>query len=296
MTYLDAMQTAMTQRQRQRGFTLIEAIMVITITGIIAGVVALFMRTPIQSYFDVERRAEMTDTADTALRRIGRDVRLALPNSVRVRDDDEGRAIEFLQTRTGGRYRAAADPSKATGSPPGNDPLQFESVDENSFDLLGQAITFKSGDWIVFSNFGIPGNDAYEDAPSNRRDYNGPIGTDQTNVQISPDNPLPLSSASPGHRFQVVDTPVTYRCDDKILTRYWDYSISSTQLKNPPTDGLNKDGPLSAVLAQGDKIKCIFTYTVGVSQRNSLVSMQISITKKGETVSLYHEVHVSNAP
>ena len=76
------MQTAMTQRQR--GFTLIEAVMVITITGIVAAMVAIFIRTPIQSYFDLERRVEMTDTADTALRRIARDSRLALPNSVRV--------------------------------------------------------------------------------------------------------------------------------------------------------------------------------------------------------------------
>ncbi len=285
MPYLNAMQTAMIQRQR--GFTLIEAIMVITITGIIAGVVALFMRTPIQSYFDVERRTEMTDTADTALRRIGRDVRLALPNSVRVTTDHK--AIEFLQTRTGGRYRAAADPSKATGSPPDNDPLDFESVEENSFDLLGQKIKFKSGDLIVFSNFGIPGNDAYEVTPSNRRDYAGLVDTPVNNVRFSPTNPLPLSSASPGHRFQVVDTPVTYRCDDKILTRYWDYAIKSPQLDNAPA------GATNAVLAQ-DVSDCNFIYEVGVTQRNSLVSMQISITKKGETVSLYHEVHVSNAP
>ncbi len=76
------MQTAMTQRQR--GFTLIEAVMVIAITGIVAAMVAIFIRTPIQGYFDLERRVEMTDTADTALRRIARDLRLALPNSVRT--------------------------------------------------------------------------------------------------------------------------------------------------------------------------------------------------------------------
>ncbi len=58
------MQTVMTQRQR--GFTLIEAVMVIAITGIVAAMVAIFIRTPIQGYFDLERRVEMTDTADTA--------------------------------------------------------------------------------------------------------------------------------------------------------------------------------------------------------------------------------------
>ncbi|TAN77825.1 MAG: type II secretion system protein, partial [Gallionella sp.] len=59
-------------------------VMVIVITGIIGSMVAVFIKAPVQQYFDVARRADMTDTADTALRRITRDLRLALPNSVRV--------------------------------------------------------------------------------------------------------------------------------------------------------------------------------------------------------------------
>ena len=67
-----------------RGFTLVEMIIVIVITGIIGGMVAMFIRMPVQGYVDSARRAEMTDIADTALRRIGRDLRTAVPNSVRV--------------------------------------------------------------------------------------------------------------------------------------------------------------------------------------------------------------------
>ena len=68
----------------QHGFTLIEAIMVITITGIIAAVVAIFIRQPVDAYLDTARRAALTDIADTTARRIGRDLQGALPNSVRV--------------------------------------------------------------------------------------------------------------------------------------------------------------------------------------------------------------------
>jgi hypothetical protein len=58
-------------------------IVVIVITGIIGGIVAVFLRMPVQGYVDSARRADMTDIADTALRRISRDLHSALPNSVR---------------------------------------------------------------------------------------------------------------------------------------------------------------------------------------------------------------------
>ena len=86
-TVIDRLQDGIlmrTRRKTQRGFTLVEMIVVIVITGIIAGVVAIFLRAPVQGYVDSARRAEMTDIADTALRRIGRDLRTAVPNSVRV--------------------------------------------------------------------------------------------------------------------------------------------------------------------------------------------------------------------
>ncbi|HUW25500.1 MAG TPA: type II secretion system protein, partial [Gallionella sp.] len=119
-------------RFSQRGFTLVEMIMVIVITGIIGGMVAVFLKAPIQQYMDVSRRADMTDIADTALRRIGRDVRLALPNSVQVHTSGSGTStvyyLDFLETTGGGRYRRDVGGS--------NDILDFTKPD-SSFEVLG---------------------------------------------------------------------------------------------------------------------------------------------------------------
>src|SRR5689334_13950131 len=95
------------QRQGMRGFTLTEAIMVIVTTGILATMVAVFIQRPIQGFFDTARRAALVDAADTVLRRISRDVREALPNSVRVTG---GTALEFLHMRAAGRYREQVAP------------------------------------------------------------------------------------------------------------------------------------------------------------------------------------------
>src|SRR5688500_16243235 len=91
-----------------RGYTLVEMIAVIAIMGIIAAVVAVFMRVPLQSYQDAQRRASINDAADSAFMLLKRDLQTALPNSVRVRDVGGVFYLEFLQTRAGGRYRADA--------------------------------------------------------------------------------------------------------------------------------------------------------------------------------------------
>jgi MSHA biogenesis protein MshO len=276
--------------RRARGFTLIEAIAVIVITGIVGAIVAVFIRSPVQGYFDTVRRAQLTDTADTALRRIARDLRLALPNSVRVTASAGRTYIEFLQTRAGGRYRAECE-SASTG-----DPLLFgdvsayacEAADNGSFDVIGTAIAMAVGDQIVVHNLGIVGADAY--AGDTRRAYAGAAGA-VTQIQYA-GGQFPL--ASPGQRFHVVDTPVTYECDPVggVLRRYWGYAISVAQ-PVPPS------GASSALLA--DQIDpasgCVFTYDPNIANtRTGLVSLQLALTSSGESVRLFQQVHVNNLP
>ena len=94
------------------GFTLIEIVMVIVVIGIISGMIAIFVAKPVLGYIDAVRRAELTDAADAALRRLTRDVHLALPNSLRTTTG----GFEFIITKAGGRYRDATDGSDCTAS------------------------------------------------------------------------------------------------------------------------------------------------------------------------------------
>lgn len=256
----------------QGGFTLVEMVIVMVITGIIGGMVAMFIRAPVQGYVDSARRADMSDIADTALRRISRDLRLALPNSVRVTGTN---TIDFLSTTGGGRYRAG------TGGT--NNELDFSVVDP-SFEVIGAMPILVAGDQVVVYNLSIPGADAYLN--DNRATYSSNAGGV---ITFAAGRQFPFES--PGRRFQVVHEQVRYICDTATgnLTRYWGFPIAT------PSAGVPAGG--SSALMASNVSACNFTYDTNVvAQRSGLVTMNLSITESGETVTLYSAIHVSNVP
>ena len=259
-------------RRSTRGFTLTEAIMVIVITGILAGMVAVFIQKPVQGFFDTARRAALVDAADTVLRRMSRDLREALPNSVRV--NGGANALEFLHARSAGRYREQG---------PG-DILDF-TANDTSFDVLGPGVSVQSGDSIVVYNLGVSGSDAYSGTTTSRRLAAAPFGASLMNVAITSAAAFPF--ASPAKRFQVVDTPVSYVCSGTQMQRYSGYAILPGQPVPPAVSGALIGDKLSA---------CSFGYATGPSQRDALVTLHLDLTDGGETVSLIYQIHVNNVP
>ena len=253
-------------RRSECGFTLVEAIMTIVLTGILVAAVAVFIRVPVQGYLDVSRRADLTDTADSALRRIGRDLRGALPNSIQITGG--GAQIQFIPIKAAGRYREGA---------PG-DPLDFANPADTSFDVIGPGVNIAVGDFLVIYNLGIAGSDAY--AGNNRRAATS-TGTGVTAVTFSG---AQFPFASPARRFQVVGTPASYVCAGGLLTRYWNYGYGVT----PPAG--------SSALLASNVSACQFAYAAGITAQNALVTLQLGITRDNETVNLVHQVHVSNVP
>lgn len=265
-----------------RGFTLLEAIVVIVITGILGAAVAVFIRWPIQGYFDSVRRAELTDAADTAVRRIARDVRTALPNSLRTTNPASSSCFEFLPVVGGGRYRAALS-STGTG-----DILDF-SIADTSFDVLaGTTSPLAAGTYhAVIYNLGIPGADAYNTAYKNRAQISGTFPA--ANIVLTAANQFPFES--PGKRFHVIPNySVAYSCSGGNLIRTTQ-AISATQLGTCPSAG-------GTVLVSG-VTSCSFSYTQTGSAkftRNGLLTITLTLTQSGESVQLYQEVHVNNVP
>ncbi len=276
-------------RRTARGFTLVESVMVIAITGILAAVVARFIVAPVQGYLSTQARAALVDQADLALRRIGRDLRIALPNSARV--SASGLALELIPTTAAARYVAE-----------GSNRLQFGSL-ATAFDVIGPPLALTAAQNLVFYNLGsgVTGSDAYADnssasaqASSNRRTSTTAAGS-ASSITISSLAGLPVAAFAPPYRVFAVDPPVSYRCDlaSGTLTRYQGYGFLATQ-PDPPLAGS------SAVLAKG-VAACRFSYDAAVvASRAALVNLaltlQTSTTSGTESVTLNHALHVDNLP
>jgi MSHA biogenesis protein MshO len=293
----------------ERGVTLIELLMTIVIVGIIVAAIAFFLN-PLRQGTDLALRAELTDIADNTLLRMGRDVKLALPNSVRTATAGGSNFLEFIAVRTAGRYRADGgslaggvdcDIDDATlAAPEDNDQLSFDlPAGDRCFKTLGKlpGTVVAGSDQMVLSNYGFPDQNAYQTAGTLNRVVVAAVDTSEAGrdrISFAPTTFIRSLHDSPGKRFFVITGPVTYECDlaaGRIL-RHSGYALSAAQ----PT----VFGGTPALVAEHVSF-CEFEYTPSVTAQLGLLTLRLRLQRQlfggaSETVSLYHAVHVNNAP
>ena len=288
----------------ERGFTLVELVVVIAITAIVASLSVSFIRLPIVGYSDVARRAELVSAADSALSRIARDVRSALPNSIRV--SPAGNALEFLRAAEGARYRAEPDPPPGTVHDAPSDTLEF-SVADASFNVLGRfnALAYTPGVPLplgyriaVYSTGAAVWSDAASGANPGVITSGGTtitidLDVDEDQITLSTGHQFAL--ASPRRRMYIVDTPVTYLCavGPGTITRYDAYAPTAIQPTDPAIPPLST---AADALLTNRVTACDFTYQAGTSERAGLVTAALTLQDGAETVRILRQAHVVNAP
>lgn len=92
----------MNSQNRQHGFTLIELVITITLMGILAGAMSQFISGPILSYMAMSSNANNVELIRDAFYQVSREVRNAVPGSVRVSAD--GKTLELLRIEQGLQY------------------------------------------------------------------------------------------------------------------------------------------------------------------------------------------------
>jgi MSHA biogenesis protein MshO len=304
---------------KQTGFSLLELILVIVLLGILASGAGLLITTPIKAYNDQLRRTQLVDMAEMSLRQIARDIRTALPNSIRTNQNIATgvTALEMVNIVAGARYRDEADgPALVTAMESEEraeerdlretDVLDFKKADTD-FNFLGTLVsgmtTIPTGQRLVIystapTNFyatASSNNNAGIVTPANSTLILSQDG-DEQHLNITP--AFQFTQEPPGQRSFLIDGPISYVCDplkEAKMTRYTNYPFQPNQ---PTTDddfiGLSglKQGDVATQLTA-----CSMTYDAGTAQRNGVVTLSITLSDDtGEGVTLLHQVHVVNVP
>lgn len=295
-------------RRRSGGMSLVEMVTVIVLTGVLSVGLAGLLRNPMNGYLAVSRRTELVALANLALSRMTRDLRHALPNSVRVAGG--GAALELMHTRAGGRYRA--DPGVNDPGGPDEedhtDPSDWLSFGgDTSWNVLG-----RFSDLPVGYGTPLPAGSRVAIYPTGSGIWAraatgadpGPITPAATTIRVFDDgdeDQLQLATShrfsltSPSARVYLVDTPVSYVCDpsDASLWRIDGYTIEASQ----PTDRTAL--PLSGGQAHraADRVEsCSFAYDPGTPTRSGIVTLEIVLMLADERVRLLQQVQVQNVP
>lgn len=290
----------------QHGFTLLELVIALVVAGIVAGFVATFIGQPLEAYQSLSRRAELVDANDNALRAMARDIRRAVPNSVRISSSGNRVALEMLNTIDGGRY-------VDTSIQPANLSFGIQDAQFRYNGLLTNSTALSAGQMVIVNNLSATGvsNNAYKrhsDAPVNINNWASLLAVDDaaacdTSLNEPDDrcieiNPAPagFTNSSAEQRFFISDGPITYLCDtgSGTLTRYRGYGAVLSQPTNPGNAPLSN--AQTALLAT-QVVGCQFNYAPGSSQNMALVTIELSLAHPNathETVHLVHQIHVDN--
>lgn len=311
--------------KHQRGFTLIELIIVMIVTSIVVVMISAIITRPLTGYFDTQRRADLADRGQAAINRMAIELENSVPNSVRIIGTVTGTSIEFMPVLSAGRYRSGGaqkvhvlTKTKIKNNPPAS-PLTFNGLGELTIGSNERIVINNTTASILYADATDASNtgatDAFPDTGVITAPDNGitPTPSDcwvdsnsdvdcldggsgfpkETRITIANGHQFNASGiGSPSNRFYVAKDAVTYNCDTgaSTLKRYTGYPLTATQAAIPAS------ATSISTLATG-VVACTFSLKAPSAAANlPIVIIRLEMAADGEKMTLFKEVQLWNAP
>lgn len=300
------------------GFTIIEAILAIVITSILAIGVVTYIGDTATSIDNAANRSRLASSGRVAIQRLSAELHNALPNSIRVTTATAGgdQCIEFIPVRAATNY---INPSFG-----GSGTTSFQVVD-----FQPDQVGVSGGFAVIYprrqNQFydGDEGGAASNTASSwptfpNRRPIQAissiTSGTSANQSTVNLVTAHRFRRRSPNERFFVVEQPVSYCVAGDRLYRYTDYGFFRSQVTQEEEPSVcertatDSDRCLPDYDAGPARQKTLITdnidntgltaFTVGSQTltRNSLISIVFNMSADGDSIQLNHEVLARSVP
>lgn len=245
------------------GFTLIELITVIVLLSILASIGAGFVVRTTEAYQRTQTRALLVNTSRQALERMTRQLRVALPYSVRL--TNAGSCLEFMPIAGGGNY--------------------FEPVPDNQNLATATTIISASPVAIDFGNAvyvaigAMSAAELYGVTAVSRAGYAG------GSITLSAAKRWQRNSIN--KRYYLLDNPQAFCVVGNDLRFYTGVDVSSSDI--------NTAGA-SDIIARNVAAVAPFALAAVTENRNTAISISLDFSSGGETINFTQRVLIRNVP
>ena len=256
------------------GFSLVELVVVILVLGILAAGSVTYIRHASLGYASALDRSELASNARLALGRLERELRNALPGSLR----SNGQCIEFVEADAGGSYLQL--------------PVGSSEDHAVSVPLIGNI----GGDSLRMAVFPVQVADIYALASP------GPVSPAVTleppdaegKVRVNFAAPHAFPEHSPTSRFYLISQPVSYCVHEGRLWRFSDYGFMNSQ---PAPTSLPANMPQRGLVGTGLQLdNPPFEVEAASLTRNAVVSIDLMFASGDDRLRIRHSVQVRNVP
>lgn len=285
-----------TGNRKGNGFTLVELILVIVVLGILATATTSYLGLGARMYAEASDRDKLLSQSRFALERLTRELRNALPNSVRLHNANNGwQCIEFVPVIVAARYTTIP-----TVAQPGASIPLFSMASEWTRLSVEEASYIAENKIFRVYVYATDRSQIYPAAePSSGRfhslslvDLYTIVGTSAPfAVTLNLSGNVSFSNSSPSNRLYLADQPVSYCITTSSqLLRYESYGYSAST----PTLNANNGVLMAKNL---NTLQSSFVIEEPVLSRNSVVHVVLAF-ESGFSDGLFfnQEIHIPNAP